>query len=45
MFLLGRCMTIPVPEHVESIWLRVDVDKLVYRYAYSFDGKQWHTVR
>lgn len=35
---------IVVPEHVESIWLRVDVDKLVYRYAYSFDGKQWHTV-
>ncbi|HHU2317395.1 TPA: DUF1349 domain-containing protein, partial [Escherichia coli] len=35
---------IPVPEHAESVWLRVDVDTLVYRYSYSFDGETWHTV-
>ncbi|HHP1265313.1 TPA: glycoside hydrolase family 43 protein [Enterobacter roggenkampii] len=35
---------IPVPEQAESIWLRVDVDTLVYRYSYSFDGETWHTV-
>jgi xylan 1,4-beta-xylosidase len=29
---------------VESVWLRVDVDTLVYRYSYSFDGETWHTV-
>ena len=35
---------IPVPESAESVWLRVDVDTLVYRYSYSFDGETWHTV-
>ena len=31
-------------EQAESVWLRVDVDRLVYRYSYSFDGETWHTV-
>ncbi|MFZ2609459.1 MAG: glycoside hydrolase family 43 protein, partial [Raoultella planticola] len=35
---------IAVPDAAQSIWLRVDVDHLVYRYSYSFDGEQWHTV-
>ncbi|STD25549.1 beta-xylosidase [Enterobacter asburiae] len=35
---------IPVPESAENIWLRVDVDTLVYRYSYSFDGETWHAV-
>ena len=35
---------IPVPESAQSVWLRVDVDTLVYRYSYSFDGETWHTV-
>ena len=35
---------IPVPDEAQSIWLRVDVDRLVYRYSYSFDGETWQTV-
>ncbi|MGU0057746.1 beta-xylosidase family glycoside hydrolase [Enterobacter hormaechei] len=35
---------ISVPKRAESVWLRVDVDTLVYRYSYSFDGETWHTV-
>ncbi|VTN13579.1 Beta-xylosidase [Raoultella terrigena] len=35
---------IPVPDEAQSLWLRVDVDHLVYRYSYSFDGENWHRV-
>jgi xylan 1,4-beta-xylosidase len=35
---------IPVPDEAQSVWLRVDVDHLVYRYSYSFDGENWHRV-
>lgn len=33
-----------VPENAESVWLRVDVDNLEYRYSYSFDGDRWQTI-
>lgn len=33
-----------VPENAQSVWLRVDVDRLVYRYSYSFDGEAWQSV-
>lgn len=35
---------IPVPDDAQSVWLRVDVENLVYRYSYSFDGEQWQTL-
>jgi xylan 1,4-beta-xylosidase len=35
---------IPVPDTAQSVWLRVDVDRLEYHYSYSFDGENWHRV-
>ncbi|VTP15858.1 Beta-xylosidase [Phytobacter ursingii] len=35
---------IAVPESAEYVWLRVDVDRLEYRYSYSFDGENWQTI-
>ncbi|WP_237932132.1 glycoside hydrolase family 43 protein [Buttiauxella sp. S19-1] len=35
---------IQVPDNVESVWLRVNVDRLSYYYSYSFDGKNWQTI-
>lgn len=35
---------IPIPEHIEDIYLKVDVQENIYEYAYSFDGKDWHTI-
>lgn len=33
-----------VLEYVESVWLWVDVDMLVYCYSYLFDGEMWYIV-
>ncbi|GIO30436.1 MULTISPECIES: glycoside hydrolase family 43 protein [Paenibacillus] len=35
---------IPVPDEVEYVYLRVDVDYGDYRYSYSFDGKTWSAI-
>jgi len=35
---------IPVPDEAEYVYLRVDVDYNVYRYSYSFNGKDWSTL-
>ena len=35
---------ISIPEHVEDIYLKVDVQENIYEYAYSFDGKDWQTI-
>ena len=35
---------IPVPDEVENVWLRVEVDALTYCYRYSFDGENWQTI-
>ncbi|PGL72861.1 glycoside hydrolase family 43 protein [Bacillus sp. AFS055030] len=40
--LLGNEIT--VPEHVEYVYLRVDVKTNVYEYSYSFDGEEWTVI-
>ena len=35
---------IQVPDHVEYVYMKVDVDHLTYQYSYSFDGKKWHVI-
>lgn len=35
---------IAIPDEAEYVYLRVDVDYDVYRYSYSFDGKDWTTL-
>ncbi|TMW71020.1 glycoside hydrolase family 43 protein [Alteribacter natronophilus] len=33
-----------IPDDVEYVYLRVDVDSAVYRYSYSFDGSSWTEI-
>ncbi|MGP4061148.1 glycoside hydrolase family 43 protein [Halobacillus sp. H74] len=33
-----------IPDHVEDVYLRVEVETNTYTYSYSFDGLTWHTV-
>jgi len=33
-----------IPEDVESVYLKVNVDGEVYTYHYSFDGVTWNEV-
>lgn len=35
---------VPVPEHVEYLYLKVEVRGISYRYFYSFDGNVWEAV-
>jgi xylan 1,4-beta-xylosidase len=35
---------IVIPEHVEYVYLRVDVKTQVYQYSYSFDGENWTVI-
>ena len=35
---------IEVPEDIQAIWLRVNVDNLYYQYGYSFDGINFITL-
>ncbi len=35
---------IVIPEDVEQLWFKTCVDKLDYRYEYSFDGELWHRI-
>ncbi|WP_054956197.1 glycoside hydrolase family 43 protein [Paenibacillus dakarensis] len=35
---------IVIPDHVDDVYLRVDVETEVYRYSYSFDGTNWNTL-
>ncbi|MDQ0091522.1 xylan 1,4-beta-xylosidase [Paenibacillus anaericanus] len=35
---------IVIPEHVEYVYLRVDVKSDVYHYSYSFDGEDWTII-
>ncbi|MCI1901637.1 MAG: glycoside hydrolase family 43 protein [Bifidobacteriaceae bacterium] len=39
-----RDNAIPVPNDVESVWLRSTVRKQTYGYEYSFDGKNWNEI-
>lgn len=34
----------PVPDDVETVWLRTRVRTQTYGYDYSFDGEQWHDL-
>ncbi|AZP03539.1 glycoside hydrolase family 43 protein [Jeotgalibaca ciconiae] len=35
---------ISVPEGVEEVYLKVNVNKKFYQYSYSFDGETWHKI-
>ncbi|WP_298825926.1 glycoside hydrolase family 43 protein [uncultured Planococcus sp.] len=35
---------VSIPEHVESVWMRVEVQTTTYLYSYSFDGENWNTL-
>lgn len=35
---------IVIPEDVEYVYLRVDVESDVYHYSYSFDGEDWTII-
>src|SRR5690606_35155300 len=35
---------ISVPDDVEYVYMRVDVDHLTYRYSYSFNGTVWYQL-
>lgn len=35
---------IVIPEDVQYVYLRVDVETDVYRYSYSFDGENWTVI-
>ncbi|HHW7521775.1 TPA: glycoside hydrolase family 43 protein [Mannheimia haemolytica] len=35
---------IVIPDGTEYVWFKTKVRKETYRYEYSFDGKQWHTI-
>ncbi|WP_018922991.1 glycoside hydrolase family 43 protein [Salsuginibacillus kocurii] len=35
---------ISIPEEVEGVYLRVDVETDLYRYSYSFDGETWTEI-
>ncbi|MNW51475.1 Beta-xylosidase [compost metagenome] len=35
---------IAVPDHVEYVYLRVDVLNIQYYYSYSFDGEHWNAI-
>jgi xylan 1,4-beta-xylosidase len=37
-------MEVMIPEHVEYVYLRVDVKKDRYYYSYSFDGSNWTVI-
>ncbi|MDA8352159.1 MAG: glycoside hydrolase family 43 protein [Firmicutes bacterium] len=39
-----RDNVIEIPQDVEYVYLRVEVDTNKYQYAYSFDGKRWTTI-
>lgn len=33
-----------IPEEVEYVWFKVDVNQYTYQYSYSFDGETWNTI-
>lgn len=35
---------IPIPEDVETVYLRTEVKTNIYHYAYSFDQVNWHVI-
>lgn len=35
---------IKVPDDVDEVWLRTQVEKQTYYYEYSFDGQEWHRI-
>src|SRR5690606_129493 len=35
---------IVVPDEVEYVHMRVNVDSDIYQYSYSFDGEDWHLI-
>jgi len=35
---------IVIPEHLDYVYLRVDVNTNIYQYLYSFDGSNWVTI-
>ena len=39
-----RDRAVPVPDDVETVWLRTRVRTQTYGYDYSFDGEQWHDL-
>lgn len=36
--------TVKVPDDVDEVWLRTQVEKQAYYYEYSFDGQEWHRI-
>lgn len=35
---------VKVPDDVDEVWLRTQVEKQAYYYEYSFDGQEWHRI-
>ena len=35
---------VKVPDDVDEVWLRTQVEKQTYYYEYSFDGQEWHRI-
>ena len=35
---------IVIPNHVEYVYLRVEVNMTIYQYSYSFDGENWTVI-
>ena len=35
---------ISIPDHVDYVYLRVNVKTATYEYSYSFDGENWHLL-
>lgn len=35
---------IEVPENLSGVYLAVEVEQLIYKYSYSFNGNDWHTI-
>lgn len=35
---------VKLPDDIDEVWLRTQVEKQTYYYEYSFDGQEWHRI-
>ena len=35
---------VKLPDDIDEVWLRTQVEKQIYYYEYSFDGQEWHRI-